>query len=77
MHKSQQHVVPKHGGGWAVRRSGASRASRVFLTQRDAVQYAREIARKEGAELYVHRDDGTVRNRDSYGAEAVTAVEKR
>jgi hypothetical protein len=76
MSNSQQHVVPSRDGGWAVRRSGASRASRLFPTQRDAVQYAREIARKEGAELYVHRGDGTIRDRDSYGVNPMPSVAK-
>jgi hypothetical protein len=74
---NSQHVVPNRDGGWAVRRSGAFRASRVFPTQRDAVQYAREIARRDGAELYVHRGDGTIRNRDSYGADPIPSVAKR
>jgi Uncharacterized protein conserved in bacteria (DUF2188) len=77
MSKSQQHVVPNRDGGWAVRRSGAYRASRVFPTQRDAVQYAREIARKEGAELYIHRGDGTIKDRDSYGADPMAPVTTR
>jgi hypothetical protein len=63
-----QHVVPNRHGGWAVRRAGSSRASRVFRTQRDAVQYAKQIASREGAELYVHRGDGTIADRDSYAA---------
>lgn len=62
-----QHVVPNRNGGWAVRRSGASRASRVFPTRWAAVQYARKIVRKAGGELYVHRDDGTVRDRENAG----------
>ncbi len=72
MDKSQ-HVVPSRDGRWAVRRSGASRASRVFPTQKDAVEYARDVARKERADLYVHRGDGTIRDRDSYGADANSA----
>jgi len=71
MRKSKQHVVPKQSGGWAVRKSGASRASRVFETQYDAVTYARQLARKEGSELYVHGLDGTIRERDSYGSDPV------
>ena len=38
--------------------------------------YAREIARKEGAELYVHRGDGTIRDRDSYGVNPMPSVAK-
>ena len=72
-----QHVVPHQGGGWAVRRSGASRASRVFETQDDAVTYAKQLACKEGAELYIHRGDGTITNRDSCGADSMPVVAKR
>lgn len=65
MNKSQ-HVVQTRDGNWVVRRSGTSRASRVFPSQRDAVQYARDAARKESADVYVHRNDGTISGRDSY-----------
>lgn len=61
------HVVPRTDGRWSVRQTGASRASRVFTTQADAVSYARAQAQKESGELYIHRQDGTVRSRDSYG----------
>jgi hypothetical protein len=64
--KKGTHVVPRDNG-WAVRKEGASRASKIFTTQADAVKYARELAQKEKAELYVHRRDGTIRERDSYG----------
>jgi len=64
--KKGTHVVPRDNG-WAVRKEGASRASKIFTTQADAVKYARELAQKEKAELYVHRRDGTIRERSSYG----------
>lgn len=70
MSKAKQHVVPNQSGGWAVRKSGASRVSRVFGTQSDAVTYARDRARKAGSELYVHGRDGTVKERESYGSAA-------
>jgi hypothetical protein len=71
MGKSTKHVVPNQSGGWAVRRSGASRASRVFGTQRAAVRFGRHLAQKEGSELYIHGRDGTIRQRDSYGSDPV------
>ena len=69
MSKGSQHVVANKSGGWVVRRSGASRASRVFETRGDAVSYARYLAQREGSELYVHAHDGTIRERDSYGSD--------
>ena len=65
MIKNAQHVFPS-SGRWAVRRTGAQRASRVFATRSDAIRHARMIARKEHAELYIHKKDGTVLSMDSY-----------
>ena len=66
MNKNSQHVVPNPTGGWSVRKSGAERASSVFSNQEDAVKRGRELARREGTELYIHRSDGTVREKSSY-----------
>jgi hypothetical protein len=67
MTKKDKHVVANASGGWSVRRAGASRATRIFSTQADAVRYGKEIARQERTGLYVHRRDGTVKEKDSYG----------
>jgi uncharacterized protein YdaT len=64
--KKSTHVVPRNVG-WAVKKEGASRASKNFTTQADAVKFAKQLAQKEKAELYVHRRDGTIRDRLSYG----------
>ena len=61
-----KHVVPRPHGEWAVRNSGAAKATKVFDTQAEAVAFGREAARRDGVELYVHRKDGTVGERDSY-----------
>ena len=67
MPKTSKHVVPSPGGGWAVKNSGATRASRTFGTQADAIAYGRTAAKKEQSELYVHGRDGTIKNKNSYG----------
>jgi hypothetical protein len=66
MSKRGQHVLPS-GGKWSVRTAGATRASGTFETQREAVEKAREKARREGTELYVHGRDGRIRERSSFG----------
>ena len=66
MPKKGQHVVPS-GGKWSVRAAGASRASRTFETQQQAIDSAREKARREGTELYIHGRDGRIRERSSFG----------
>jgi hypothetical protein len=75
--KKDQHVAPNPRGGWSVRQSGAARATRVFDRQEDAVKYARDIAKKESSELYVHRRDGTIREKDSYGRDPFPPGDKR
>lgn len=66
MSKKGQHVVPS-GGKWSVRTAGAARASGTFRTQQEAIGNAREKARKQGAELYIHGRDGRIRERNSFG----------
>lgn len=61
-----QHVAPR-GGKWIVRTTGASRASGSFATQREAVARAQDIAKERGTELYIHGEDGRIRERMSYG----------
>lgn len=66
MSRKGQHVVPS-GDKWSVRRAGSSRASGTYSTQEEAVDRAKEIARSQGTELYIHGRDGRIRERNSYG----------
>jgi hypothetical protein len=68
MTKPGQHVVP-NGSKWSVRRAGASKASRTFATQGEAIAKARDNARKQKTELFIHGRDGRIRERDSYGTD--------
>ena len=66
MSKRNQHVVP-HPGGWAIKPEAGKRPSSVHDTQREAIDRAREIARNQGTELFIHGRDGRIRERDSDG----------
>jgi len=66
MARRGQHVVPA-GGKWVVRKAGSARSTETFNTQNEAITRAREIARNQGTELYIHGRDGKIRERDSYG----------
>jgi Uncharacterized protein conserved in bacteria (DUF2188) len=66
MTKNGQHVVPR-GDGWSVRSTGSSRVSGTFSTQREAIDVARERARKGGTELYIHGIDGRIREKNTFG----------
>ena len=61
-----QHVVPR-GDRWAIVGAGSERATSLHDTQAAAIDQAREIARNQGSELFIHRPDGRIRERDSYG----------
>lgn len=62
-----QHVTPHPEGGWQVKGSGNSRATVRTTTQKDAIIIARSIARNQHSELIIHRQNGQIRDRDSYG----------
>jgi hypothetical protein len=66
MSKNSQHVIPHPDGGWSVKKGGATRATRRFETQKEAIRYGRKISKVQGSELYVHGRDGMVRSKDSY-----------
>jgi hypothetical protein len=61
-----QHVVP-HPDGWAVKGEGNERATAVYNYQDEAIDRAKEIAQNYGSDVIIHRQDGTIRDRVSYG----------
>lgn len=61
-----QHVVP-HEDGWAVLGAGNDRATGVFDTQQQAIDRGREIAINQHSELVIHRPNGQIREKNSYG----------
>jgi cytochrome oxidase Cu insertion factor (SCO1/SenC/PrrC family) len=61
-----QHVVP-HGDGWAVRGAGNEKVTRQFDTQRQAVDFARQTAMNQQSEMFIHNQQGQIRERNTYG----------
>ena len=64
--KKNQHVVP-HTDGWAVKGAGNQRPTSVHETQAEAIEAAREIAKNNSSELFIHNREGKFRERNSYG----------
>lgn len=60
-----QHVVP-YESGWAVRREGNKRITSKHRRQDTAVNKAKRLARKYKADVIIHRQDGTIRDRISF-----------
>jgi hypothetical protein len=66
MTKKNQHVVP-HNGEWAVRGAGNQRVTSTHGTQADAAAATRKIAINQQSEVVIHRPNGEIRDKDSYG----------
>lgn len=67
MSKSRnQHVVPTKDG-WAVKSAGAPKATKVFDTQKQAIDAGRRIATNQRSELLIHGKDGRIREKNTYG----------
>ena len=60
-----QHVVP-YEGDWAVRREGNKRITSKHRKQSTALRKAKSIAKKRKADVIIHRQDGTIRDRIGY-----------
>ena len=61
-----QHVVP-HDDQWGVRGEGNDRLTSLHDTQTEAIERAREIAQNQRSDVVIHRPDGRIRDKDSYG----------
>lgn len=66
MTRKSQHVVPASKGGWNVKKSGASRATRHFTNKEDAIKFGREVSKNSRTELYIHKKDGTIFKKATY-----------
>ena len=66
MSKKDIHVVPREGS-WAVRQEGAERDSSRHNRKSDAMEAARDTARRERVEVVEHGRNGRIQDSDSYG----------
>jgi len=57
-----QHVVP-YEDGWAVRREGNKRITSKHRKQSSAIRKAKDLAKKYKANMIIHQQDGTIRDR--------------
>lgn len=64
--KPEVHTV-KHGDGWANRRAGSDRVSKVYPTKKEAQQAGRATARRDNTEHIIHNRDGKISKKNSYG----------
>lgn len=77
MEKKSVHVVPSSKSGWIVKNGGASKASKNFNDKSTAVEWARDRSRSKGSELVIHRRDGMIQEKNSYGNDPRPPRDKR
>ena len=63
---NEHHVVP-HKDGWAIKKSGSNKASKVTSTKKEAENIARKISQNQGTELDIHGKNGKIQRKDSHG----------
>lgn len=66
MSKKNQHVVP-NGKKWAVKGAGNNKITKNADTQAEAIKIAKQIAINQKTEVVIHRPNGKIRDKDSYG----------
>lgn len=66
MAKKNIHVVP-HDKNWAVRSEGSEKVSKVTTTQKEAIEIAKQQAKNNSGEVFIHGTDGKIRERNTYG----------
>ena len=62
-----QHITPHPSGGWQVKGAGNSKATVRTKTQSDAYSVAKSIAQKQKSEIVIHRPNGQIRDKNSFG----------
>jgi len=59
-HKNKHESSRKKG--WAVRREGSEKVSKLFISQSEAMDYAGRIAKKDDVTMVVHKHNGEFKN---------------
>lgn len=66
-----------NGKDWAVKGAGNERRTAIVNTQAEAIKIAREIAINQKSEVVIHRPDGRIRDKDSYGNDPMPPRDKK
>jgi hypothetical protein len=71
------HVMTRIGGGWSVRKEGASRPTGTYYSKEQAIKRAREVARSAGGDVVIHKRDGLVQELTTYPTRGASGRAKR
>lgn len=73
---TNQHVTNKNDE-WRVIGENNKKATKIFPTQKEAIEYGRKIAINQKSELVIHGKDGKIRDKDSYGVDPYPPKDKK
>jgi len=77
MTRKTTHVTPNGNDGWKVIQGGAERATKVFDTKQDAIDYGRDLSRNVNSEFIIHGKDGQIQRADSHGGDPCPPRDKK
>ncbi|QCZ36649.1 DUF2188 domain-containing protein [Mycoplasma nasistruthionis] len=60
--------VSQHDDGWKVIRQGGVKAIKTFATQKEAIDYAKEIAKNNEGRYVIHGMNGKIRGGQNYAS---------
>lgn len=60
--KMSYHITKHPQGGWQIKKGKAERALKRFKTQKEAIDYAKDLE-KNGASFIIHKADGSTRKK--------------
>lgn len=61
--RKQQYHVSHHKDGWKVKLTHGAKAIKVFRTQAEAIDYAKELSKKHDMTYQIHKRDGSIRKK--------------
>ncbi|WLP85730.1 DUF2188 domain-containing protein [Mycoplasma seminis] len=54
--------VSQHPDGWKVIRQGGTKAIKTFDTQKEAIEYAKQLAKNNEGRILIHGRNGKIRD---------------
>lgn len=73
----KEYHLTKNGSEWKVKEANAERAVRTFDTKNEALQFAKTLAQNQQAELVIHKENGKIQDKRSYGNDPCPPKDKK
>jgi hypothetical protein len=61
--KPINHITKHKDGGWKIKKEGAQRALKRFSTQKEAIEFAKELEKTTGTAFIIHKANGATRKK--------------